>query len=144
MMKMTRLARLFAAIFFGAVAAAAASPSKDDIRVAASVSYLRSAYKEAEAVASAMAGLQDGSTTLGEVRDQTSKLSESPSEKLSKAAAQIDETHRLFHASMAEYLEYWNDSNPAHLASGNATFKKFSKVIAAATQSLKKAQGLAK
>ncbi len=103
-------------------------------------SYLKTANDQGMKVARAMAGVQDGSSTLGDIRaaiskaqlvenagyhgDYRSRIKGNVPSSLAHVQKQIEETHRLFQAAMSEYLEYWKDSNAAHLVSGNRTFER--------------------
>jgi hypothetical protein len=103
-------------------------------------SYLMEGNEQGTVVAKAMAGASNGSSTLPEIRDAISsakhienvgylgdykaRINGNIPRTQTKVAADIDETHRLFQASMDEFLEYWKDQNLAHLDSGGATFKR--------------------
>lgn len=104
------------------------------------LSYLDEANSLGKKVALAMNGANDGSSTLGDIRDAIKrakfvenasyrgdyldKIKGSTPASFANEQQQIAETHQLFQAAMKEYLEYWKDSNPAHIASGSATFKR--------------------
>ena len=126
--------------------------------VSAAVSYLDTANKQGTNVALAMAGANDGSSTLGDIKaaikraksvenagyhgDYRSKIDKVavPSRFLAMQQ-QLEETHRLFQAAMKEYLEFWKDSNSAHIVSGNATYERcvliMNKTIEAHSSALK-------
>lgn len=113
---------------------------EERIYLGAAGSYLKEANSLGTKVAQTMNGLNDGSSTLGDVRDAIStaqsvenagyhvdyldRIKNVVPASLNKEQREIDETHRLFQAAMEEYLEYWKDSNDAHIVSGAATFKR--------------------
>lgn len=104
------------------------------------MSYLGEANSLGNKVAHAMNGLNDGSSTLGDVKkamsrakfvegvsyqgDYLAKTNGVVPAVFAREGAQIAETHRLFQSAMRESLKYWKDSNTAHIVSGTATFKK--------------------
>jgi hypothetical protein len=106
----------------------------------AAISYLHEANTLGTKVAKVMNGANDGSSTLGDIRDamESAKSLENVGyhgdyldrikgvvpKAFVREQQQIDDTHRLFQAAMKEYLEYWKDSNAAHIQSGSTTFKR--------------------
>src|ERR1019366_821384 len=102
--------------------------------VGASTSYLSTANEQGTRVATSMAGASDGSSTLSDIKsplsvarrvesvgyedDYLKRIGGKVPTGFAAIGKNIDETHRLFQAAMSEYLEYWNDKNPAHIASG--------------------------
>lgn len=154
---MATLAAVFALVFF--LTSPALSGQSHDLRpiteqerafLGPALSYLHEANSLGNKVAQAMKGANDGSTTLGDIQevisraksvenasyqgDYLDKIKGPVPATFSSEQTQIAETHRLFQAAMKEYLEYWKDSNTAHIASGNATFKRCITIMNSAIQ----------
>lgn len=114
--------------------------------------YLKTQNEQGLRVATAMAGLNSGATTLELVRKaikdarfvtnmgyqgdylKSGKLV--VPETFSKIDKKIRSSHTLRDAAFEEYLTYWKDSNVAHIESGSSTFKRSEQTAQEATQEL--------
>jgi len=112
--------------------------------IGAAGSYLKTANEEGTHIAQTMAGLNDGSSTLNDVRNALTSAKQIegvgfadyldhtnghiPAE-LNSLAKDVDETHRLFGDATNEFLEYWTDQNTAHIFSGQRTMERCVKLM---------------
>lgn len=101
------------------------------------LSYIVNLQGKNQQVAIAMSGASNGSTTLGEIKEeiesaQTAEntgyyvtyLGNPVPSNLQDVHAKIDGIHNMHAAVYAEYLEYWRDGNMAHIQSATAKFKR--------------------
>lgn len=129
-----------------------------DVRtyIGAAGGYLTTAHQQAMHIALVANGLNDGSTTLSDLKgalqdsreienagyagDYVDRIGVHVPAQFGATAKDIQETHRLFQDSTAELLAYWKDQNVAHIASGQATMARcvmtINQAIAGLTQEM--------
>lgn len=119
----------------------------------AAIGFLTSHHRYATKVSKAMGKMADGQITLGQLRDvisearivmdaawqgdylQDGNLRVPPGYE--EIDAQIRLSFEMRRAAYTEYLEYWNDQNPAHIESASATFERSEEVAQEAQKQLK-------
>lgn len=140
-------------VSFGAIAQEPAQPSKlEKTYISSAGGYIKTQNEQGLKVATAMAGLQSGKTTLEQVRKaikdarfvtkmgfqgdylRSGKLV--VPENFLHVDMKIRETHKLRDAAYAEYLAYWKDQNTAHIQSGTTTLKRSERIAQEATDEL--------
>lgn len=120
--------------------------------IGAAGGYLKTQNEQGLKVATAMAGLNTGATTLELVRKaikdarfvtnmgfegdylKSGKLV--IPETFSHIDKKVRGSYALRDAAFEEYLKYWKDNNVAHIESGTATFKRSEQTAQEATQEL--------
>ena len=106
----------------------------------AAAGYLKTANEEDTRLAVVMAGGLTGESTLGDIKEAIKSARSvedavylgfyqfaSPPERfveIHEIHKKIQRCRKLHNSAFDEFLEYWSDSNLAHLESGNATFKR--------------------
>jgi hypothetical protein len=114
--------------------------------------YLKTQNEQGLVVARAMAGINTGETTLGDLREaikrarfvtnaawqgdylKFGKLVVPPS--FTAIDHKIRHSHSLRESAFKEWLEYWKDNNPSHIESGTATFKRSEQIAQEAVKEL--------
>lgn len=137
----------------GALAQESTRPTElEKTYIAAAGGYLKTQNEQGLRVATAMAGLNSGETTLEQVRkaikdsrfvtnmgfqgDYVKSGKLVVPEIFSKIDKKIRRSHALRDAAFEEYLAYWKDGNVAHIESGSATFKRSEQLAQEATKEL--------
>jgi RNA polymerase subunit RPABC4/transcription elongation factor Spt4 len=135
--------------------------SNDTLRfIGAAGSYLETLQSASRSIANAENGVNNGSTTLGDIKDALSegqivenagytgdyeaKVRNRIPPMFKATAAQIDDAHRLFQSASTETLAYWDDQNVAHIQSGARTLKRSALTMGAAASSLNRGMATVK
>lgn len=138
---------------FGALAQQSTMPTElEKTYLGAAGGYLKTENEQGLRVATAMARLNSGETTLEQVRKaikdarfvtnmgfqgdylKSGKLV--VPDIFLKIDMKIRHSHTLRNAAFEEYLAYWKDGNIAHIESGSATFKRSELLAKEAMQEL--------
>jgi hypothetical protein len=144
---------VFWLVSVGAFAQESMQPTElEKTYIGAAGGYLKTQNEQGLRVATAMAGLKSGDTTLEQVRKaikdarfvtnigfqgdylKSGKLV--VPEVFSKIDKKTRHSHALRDAAFEEYLIYWEDGNVTHIESGTATFKRSEQLAQEATKEL--------
>ncbi len=99
--------------------------------------YLKTVNEQDTRLATVMVGVRSGESTLGDIKGAIKDArsienagysgdyqSASPPDVFSDIDQKIQRCKKLHDSAFDELLDYWNDSNPAHIQSGSATLKR--------------------